>query len=282
MATWRDYSQQGQGEGGRAITGALKVLHGVWSPQLENARDLLVHLPASYAASDRRYPVLYMHDGQNLFDWATSYAGEWMVDQTLADAGRDGLEVIVVGIPNMGVRRCNEYSPFADPRHGDGCGDHYLRFLTDTVKPLVDRDFRTYPDRAQTAIFGSSMGGLSSLYALFRHPDVFGAAGAMSPSLWYGGRAIFPFLEAAPFVPGRIYVDVGTAEGAYTVTDVQRLCGVLALKGYRLGQDLLYVEEEGATHSEVAWARRLPKALRFLLRGPVGAHDMIDSRGQTG
>ena len=279
MATWRDYLQQGRGEGGRAITGTLKVLRDLWSPQLENARDILIHLPAAYAVSDRRYPVLYMHDGQNLFDLATSYAGEWMVDETLADAGRDGLEVIVVGIPNMGVRRCNEYSPFEDPRHGDGCGDLYLRFITDTVRPLVDQEFRTHPDRAHTAIIGSSMGGLSSLYALFCHPEVFGAAGAMSPSLWYGRRAIFPYLEAAPFVPGRIYVDVGTAEGAYTVTDVQRLCGVLALKGYRPGQDLLYVEEEGATHSEAAWARRLPKALRFLLRDTVG---LIDSLGQTG
>ncbi len=288
-AKWRDYLEGRRDGGPPAVIGTLKVLRDLWSPELGNARDILVHLPASYeagAASGRRYPVLYMHDGQNLFDPATSFAGDWQLDEALEAEGREGREVIAVGILNMGGRRCNEYSPFSEPRFGYGCGNLYLRFITETIKPLIDRDFRTRPDREHTAIAGSSMGGLISLYAFFRHPDVFGAAGAMSPSLWYGGRAILPFVEAAPFAPGRLYLDIGTGEGAYAVKDVQRLCGILALKGYRLGEELLCVEEQGGLHSEAAWARRLPKVLRFLLDDmvdePDEAHAMMHSLGQTG
>src|SRR5262245_44761431 len=179
MDNWRDYVD---GRSDHTVVGTLKTLEGVYSPQLGNRRTLYVHLPPSYDTAGRRYPVLYMQDGQNLFDEPLSYAGEWRVDETMAALSDEGIEAIVVGIQNMGARRIDEYSPFRDRRlRKGGRGDQYLSFVARTVKPLIDRDFRTLPERATTGILGSSMGGLISLYAFFACPEVFGFAGAMSP-----------------------------------------------------------------------------------------------------
>lgn len=267
-AGWRDYLQL-HPDGEHTTVGNVRVLQGVKGPRLGNRRDLLAYLPPSYGAGARRYPVLYMHDGQNLFDRATSFAGEWEVDRTMEAASRRGLEAIVVGIPNLGEERCEEYSPWADAEHGGGRGDAYLEWIVRTLKPRVDRDFRTLRDRTNTGIAGSSLGGLISLYAFFRAPRTFGFAGVMSPALWFAERAVFPYLEAAPFVPGKIYLDVGTREGEETVADVRRLRELLLRKGYRPRRDLLYVEEAGAGHTEAAWARRLRNTIPFLLRRPI-------------
>ena len=249
------------------VVGDLRIRHSVWSPQLRNRRDILVHLPPSYATDRRRYPVLYIQDGQNLFDPSASFAGEWEVDETMEEVARVGLEAIVVGIPNMGPERCDEYSPWIDAKAGGGRGDGYVAFVANTLKPLIDRSFRTRRGPSHTGIVGSSMGGLISLYALFRRPDVFGSAGVMSPALWFAGRAIFPYLKRARFVPGRIYLDVGTKEGWGELADVRRLHKVLLKKGYHPNHELLYVIERGAGHNEAAWARRFRLALPFLLRG---------------
>jgi enterochelin esterase-like enzyme len=163
------------------VTGTVRILREVQSPELENVRDLLAYLPPSYGTGERRYPVIYMHDGQNLFDQATSFGDEWRVDETMQEVAVGGVEAIVIGVPNMGPERCEEYSPFVDPAQGGGCGDEYLDFVVRTVKPLVDADFRTLPEREHTGIVGSSMGGLISLYGFFREPGTFGFAGVMSP-----------------------------------------------------------------------------------------------------
>ena len=265
---WRDYPPREDG-GAHTVVGTVKKLERVHSPQLENERDLYVYLPPSYGKSDRRYPVLYMHDGQNLFDRATSFGEEWEVDQTLEAASADGLEAIVVGIPNT-PGRLDEYSPWHDRRHdAGGKGQAYLDFVVDTVKPIVDRDFRTLSGRESTGIAGSSMGGLISLYAFFRRPDVFGFTGVMSPALWFAGHSVFPFLEKHRKVEGRIYLDVGTNEGSEELHDVRRLKDLLERKGYRRGHDLLYVVELGGAHNERAWRRRLRKELHFLLHVPM-------------
>ena len=264
---WQDYPAA---EGEHTVVGNVKVLPGLHSPQLGNERDILVYLPPSYAATRRRYPVLYMHDGQNLFDEATSFGREWEVDQTLEEASEEGLECIVVGIPNLGASRLDEYSPWIDRKHQKGGrGDAYLEFIVRTLKPIVDRDFRTIPGRESTGIAGSSMGGLISLYALFRHPETFGFAGVMSPALWFAGHAIYPYVKSRPFVPGRIYLDVGTNEGGEELHDVRRMKDLLVRKGYRPGHDLLLVVEMGGAHNEAAWARRLRRELHFLLGVPV-------------
>ena len=269
MADWLNYDDAFEG-GGSRVAGTVKVLRDVPSRELGNTRDILVYLPPSYATANRTYPTLYMHDGQNLFDEATSFAGKWGVDEALEEASDEGIEAIVVGIPNTGVERMQEYSPFKDARFGGGRAADYVKFVVETVRPLVDDAFRTTGDREATATIGSSMGGLISLYAFFERPDVFGAVGAASPSLGFAQGAAIEYLERAPFVGGRIYIDVGTAEGrpepARYVEKVRWARDLLLRKGYHEGRDLLYVEEDGATHNEAAWAGRFPRLLRFLLK----------------
>lgn len=241
------------------IAGTLLVQSDVYSPQLDNYRDVLVYLPPSYGVSDRRYPVIYMQDGQNLFDSATSFAGSyWHVDETMDMLAGEGIEAIVVGVNHGNAERINEYNPF--PYFWQGRGDVYLRFLIETLKSQIDSDFRTQPEREATGILGSSMGGLISAYAYFHAPETFGYAGIMSPSLWVAGGAIIRSIHDAPTPPGRIYVDNGTREPS-----ARRLNGLLCKKGYVREVDLKYVVEVDAEHTESAWARRLPNALRFLL-----------------
>ena len=252
-------------EGSTNPFGTIERLDGVYSPELDNERDILVSLPGGHATGERRYPVIYMHDGQNLFDPATSFSGSWNVDVAMAEVSLDGLGAIVVGIPNMGAERLAEYAPFEHPRLGGGRGDLYVEFLVNTVKPLVDSRYFTVPDREHTGIAGSSMGGLISLYAFFRYPSVFGFAGVLSPSLWLTEAKMFSFIESAPFSPGKLYLDVGDLEGQRHVDKALRLRDLLLEKGYTLGEDLMWVEEEFGVHHESAWARRFRDALPFLL-----------------
>jgi predicted alpha/beta superfamily hydrolase len=258
------------------VTVALTRLEDVHSPELANRRDVLVALPPSYGTSDGRYPVVYMQDGQNLFDPATSYAGDWGVLDTLAAHAASGIEAIVVGIPNMGEERRDEYAPFPDARHGGGRGEAYARFVVRTLKPLVDREFRTRPGREDTAIAGSSLGGLLSLYAFITSPDVFGAVAAMSPSLWFARGAIFRWARGRRFGGGRIYLDVGGREPPRTVRDTRRMRDLLVSQGYAPGSTLAYVEDPDGAHDEAAWARRFRAAFPFLVAGapvPEGAAD---------
>jgi predicted alpha/beta superfamily hydrolase len=251
----------------RTAPGRLEVIPAVESRQLGNRRDLLVYLPSSYEKSDKPYPVLYMHDGQNLFDPATSFAGEWGVDSAMAKAARKGRRAIVVGIPNAGIDRIREYSPFVDPRVGGGLGDAYLDWLEETVQPLIDDRFRTVRGPEGLGIGGSSLGGLISLYAFFRPPFRYGFAAVLSPALWFGDGEIFRFVESAPYVRGRIYLDVGTREGEGTLANARQMRDLLLARGYRRGRDLMWVEDKGGMHNEAAWGRRLRKALPFLVAG---------------
>lgn len=274
--------------GYHTVSGRLLIAPDIYSPELDNRRHLLIHLPASYGTG-MRYPVLYMHDGQNLFDDATSYAGEWGVDETMQQLGHEeGLEAIVVGLPNMGHERVDEYSPFAMRGLGGGRGHAYMNFLAQTVKPLVDATFDTLPDREHTGLMGSSMGGLISLYGYFSHPETFGFAGVMSPSFWFGDGAIYDCVAAAPFQPGRIYLDAGTRElgedlrqgmshratsSRQYYASVRKMKRLLVRKGFRPVRDLLHVEEKWASHSESSWGRRLPGAIRFFLTGDSSPPD---------
>ncbi len=223
-----------------ARKGRLVVLPFVHSPELDNRRDLYVYVPAAPARGDSRYPVIYMQDGQNLFDPALSFAGTWGVDKVLTRASRRGLDAIVVGIPNIGDARIAEYNPFGE------AGDRYLDFLTRTVKPIVDARFPTLPDRRHTGIAGSSMGGLISLYAFFRYSESFGFAAALSPSLWFADGARM-------------------REGEQTVALGRRLRDLLLAKGYEAGRDFRWVEDKDGVHHESAWGRRFREALPFLL-----------------
>lgn len=263
------------------VVGDLRVLPTVYSPQLDNARDIYVWLPPDYERSDRFYPVIYMQDAQNLFDRHVSYSGEWEVDETMTALSAEGLDAIIIALPNMRERRGVEYCPCPfltyEGTPAEGQGDAYVRFIAETVKPQIDSSLRTRPEAACTGIAGSSMGGLISLYAALAYPHVFGLCGSFSPAYWFGSAALLQSARVKTPYPGRMYLDIGTREGE-TLNGWFQLSGNEADRTYVQGvrdlhdaleaggcAALLYIEEEGALHREAAWAKRLPAALRFLL-----------------
>jgi metallo-beta-lactamase class B len=249
-------------------------------PQLGRTRRVWVYLPPGYATSHRRYPVLYMQDGQNVFDAATSGFGEWGVDESLDSLralGDPG--VIVVAVDHGGSKRLDEYDPWRDPRYGGGEGDAYVDFLVHTLKPYVDAHYRTLADRGHTGIAGSSMGGLISLYAGLKFPNVFGRVGVFSPSLWIAPRMYAVARAARPLPGNRIYFVMGGREGDTPeryVRDQQAMVDTLAAAGFRVGTDVVaYVRPDGQ-HSEWFWRREFPAAYRWLLsdaRAPDAPRD---------
>lgn len=242
-------------------------------PQLGRTRRVWVYLPPDYATSGRRYPVLYMHDGQNVFDDSTSFAGEWGVDEALDSlhaAGDPG--VIVVAVDNGGQLRMDEYSPWRHPRAGGGEGDAYVDFLAHTLKPWIDRAYRTRPGRDDTGVMGSSMGGLISLHAALRHPDVFGRIGVFSPSLWFSDSVFVAARNARPAARPRMYFVSGGMEGPperrrIVVDDQQRMVDTLAAAGWRVGTDVHAAAPDDGQHSEWFWRREFPAAYRWLFAG---------------
>jgi predicted alpha/beta superfamily hydrolase len=235
---------------------------------LNNARGITVYLPPGYdERSEMRYPALYMQDGQNLFepDRAFIPGQHWRLDTAAEEAiGERAAEpLIIVGIDHAGPERVEEYTPTRDEKRrvGGRAADH-TRMLIDELKPTVDLRYRTRSD--QTAIGGSSLGGLVSLYAGLTRPDVFKRIAAMSPSVWWGDRAILHVLDqfSGEHRP-RIWLDVGGREGRDTLDDVRLLRDRLSAKGWS-GEDLGYYEDRRGDHSEPAWAGRVRAALEFL------------------
>ncbi len=229
---------------------------------LENERPIWVYLPPSYDENPAaRFPVLYMHDGQNVFE-------SWLVDDSLdlLFGGDDPpREAIVVGVAHAGDARLSEYTP-TPGENGGGRAALYLRFLRTELKPRIDSTFRTLPDAANTGLMGSSLGGLVSVFAAASEPAFWGFAGIVSPSIWWDRRSVLrliPGLEHAEPRPLRLYVDSGDDGRA----DTERLATALEAAGYVLGGSLEYVYVAGDRHDEAAWSRRFPAAARFLL-GP--------------
>lgn len=253
-----------------SATKSVSVMDSVFAmPQLGRTRRVWIYLPPDYASSTKRYPVLYMHDGQNVFDAATSYAGEWGVDETLDSLhARGDRGVIVVAPDHAGDRRMHEYSPWVNARYGGGEGDAYVEFLVKTLKPYIDQKYRTLPDRAHTAVAGSSMGGLISYYAALKHPDVFGMAGVFSPAFWIAPE-IVKFTRAAKLAAWPRLYFVSAQNEATTrqqLAVMEPLLQELAGLGYITGEDLVsYVIPDGA-HSEWFWRREFPKAYTWLFR----------------
>ncbi len=262
---------------GRAhtLTGRIQTHAQFHSRFLSQDRDILVYLPPDYERNRHaRYPVLYLHDGQNLFDGATSFiAGqEWRVDETAQQLIESGKiqPLIVVGIYNVGEQRMAEYTPTRDKQGRGGGADAYGRMLVEELKPFIDKTYRTRRDAANTGLGGSSLGGLVSLYLGLKYPRVFGKLAIVSPSAWWDEQAIIRQARGLRFKPRlRIWLDMGTHEGRQedwqqNVEDARLLRDALLADGWQLSRDLQYVEAEGAEHNEAAWAARVGDMLQFL------------------
>ncbi len=263
---------------------------GFQSAFLSGPRDVIVYVPPHYEREpDRRYPVLYLHDGQNLFDGARSgdegngpmLAGspptgqtafvpdqDWRVEETAKEliAARLIEPLIIVGVYNTGKRRIDEYTPTRDRRQRVG-GDAglYGRMLTEELKPFIDRTYRTLPDPANTGLGGSSLGGLVTLYLGLLHPDIFGKLAVLSPSVWWDNRVILKLVRLTDPKPRlSIWLDIGTGEGGKHLQNARALRDELVRAGWVMGDDLVYAEIPEAGHSEAAWADRVGPFLQFL------------------
>ena len=231
-----------------------------------------MYLPPDYnTAVDRRYPVLYLHDGQNLFDAATAFAGnEWGLDELAENLISSGQieALIIVGIYNAGPKRMAEYTPVRDRRARGGRAKQYAKLIVEDLKPFIDSEYRTLGDRSNTALGGSSLGGLVTLYLGLRYPNVFGKLIVMSPSVWWANRAILREVKSVKRKPEqKIWLDIGTCEGnnpESCVRDARLLRDALLAKGWKPDVDFRFVEDEGAGHNEKAWGYRMAEALKFL------------------
>ena len=257
------------------LTGNIRRHRAFPSRILGNRRDILVYLPRGYGRLSRRhYPVLYLQDGQNVFDAATSFSGvEWGVDESAERLITENLiePLIVVAVANTGKQRIHEYAPTRGvidakakrKRRSKGLARKYARFLIDELKPYIDRKYRTNPDAEFTGLGGSSLGGLVTLTIGILYPQVFSRLIVMSPSIWWDDFAIYRLVDSIGQKPLlKIWLDTGTAEPGWE--QARELLNRLLEKGWKLQKDLLYMESQGADHSEAAWATRVEPALRFL------------------
>lgn len=233
-------------------------------------RPIAVYLPPGYADDDSTsYPVLYLHDGQNVFD-QVGVGVEWEVDESANRLIADGVirPVIIVAVGNSG-NRMSEYTPVrgADGQGGDAKA--YAALLTEEIMPYIEARYRVQHGPEHTAVGGSSLGGLVTLYLMAEHADRFGSGLAVSPSIWWADRAILQHVPE-PGPSRRLWTDMGTAEGAGMLSGVRLLRERLVDIGWEIGMDLAYTETKDATHSERAWAARVPDMLRFLYGNQAG------------
>ncbi len=274
IANWADH---GGGETTTAAKNVTRISENFLMPQLGRTRRIWLYLPPDYETSGKSYPVLYLHDGQNVFDSYTSFAGEWNVDESLNDLAALGHEVpIVVAIDNGGTHRMNEYSPWTNSNYGGGEGDKYIDFIVNTLKPYVDSAYRTRRDRESTGIMGSSMGGLISMYGAFSHPEVFGKAGIFSPSYWFSS-SIWSFTRNATKVhPMKAYQIVGTEEGGSMVPDMLAMEDSLHKYGFS-DSEIRSKVVTGAQHNELFWRTEFKEAFLWLFLETSGIEGHVNS-----
>ncbi len=227
-------------------------------PQLNRKRRIWVYLPGNYAFTNKRYPVLYMHDGQNLFDALTSSFGEWGVDEMM-DTVKLRKQCIIVGIDHGDSKRLTEYNPYKS-RFGEGEGDAYVDFLVHTLKPQIDQRFRTKPDAANTSIAGSSMGGLISLYAVLKYPKVFGNAGVFSPAFWIAPE-LTKKIEGISSFQQAVYFVCGEREGDEMTKDMRQIYSLLKQKGLKR---TVYKQVKDGQHNESFWQTEMDDFYEWL------------------
>jgi len=283
MELWEQYPPEGSAQK-HTVTGNVWRARGVAGFGLA-ARDIYTYLPPSYNDSRKRYPVLYMQDGQNIFDDVMSYVGEWGADEAAESLAKQGFECIIVAIPNGGKARMREYGPWSretspretspretSPRTSkqwgtlNSQGEAYVDYVAKTVKPLIDQSFRTRPSAPFTGIGGSSMGALIALYAALTRPTVFGYCLAMSPSIWFGFGKLFDVVRVTPKTKTRFYMDMGQREtpeekSSGMLMDARQMHALLHAQHF----DVAYIEDSEGIHHESSWRCRFPAALEWFL-----------------
>ena len=234
-------------------------------PQLDRTRRIQVLLPHDYYNSDKRYPVLYMQDGQNLFGDGSNY-GNWEIDKRLAIMAAQGKgELIVVAIDHGNADRIFEFAPYTNPKFGKGRGKQYANFLVRALKPHVDSRYRTKTEPAATGVGGSSMGGLISLYAGMMYPETFGRMLVFSPSLWISQKIYFDVAEFFNPAQSKMYAYVGGKEGRYMTPSLQRLKDVMESQGWDPTQMQIKLSTDAqGQHTETRWGKEFPKAVEWL------------------
>ena len=233
-------------------------------PQLIKTRRIAALLPHNYFTSDKRYPVLYLQDGQNLFDDHAPF-GSWELPKHLKKLSEQGHgDVIIIAIDHAESDRIKEFTPSKVTALGVGDGKKYARFLCETLKPYVDRHFRTLKDGNHTGIGGSSMGGLISIYAAMQHPETFSKLMIFSTSLWVSPELSVDFIRNTPLFEGKIYLYGGTQEGSNMVEHLIAFEDTISNDPHRRNLQFNLSICDGGRHNESAWGHELPKALNWL------------------
>jgi len=274
ILNWAD-----SGEGSSTATENVSIMADAFvMPQFGGReRKIWLYLPPDYATSSKNYPVLYMHDGQNIFDDSTSFAGEWHVDETLNTLFQEeNIALIVIGIENGGSKRINEYSPWVNSSFGGGEGVEYIEFITETLKPYVDKNYRTLTSNEDTGLMGSSMGGLTSHYGALANPTVFGKIGVFSPSFWFSDSSYLFGHENAELSNTKMYFLAGGMESSQTdvPANTQAMIDTMIAGGYNPSGVLLKVDPAG-THSEGFWSDEFADAIKWLFGDSIVSTHLI-------
>ncbi|QPH39071.1 alpha/beta hydrolase [Pedobacter endophyticus] len=232
-------------------------------PQLDKYRKIWIYLPKSYKHGEKKYPVIYMQDGQNLFHASPPRNDEWAVDAVMDGLIREGAkEAIIVGVDHAGEDRLREYNPY-DSEHGKGEGRAYVQFLAETLKPFIDSEYRTFKDARNTSIAGSSMGGLIAMYAIITYPDVFGSAGVFSPSFWLAPKIYDDVEEKSALLKNnKVFFVVGDKEGSAMVRNMKRVYDILNPDGKNT--NVAFLERADGKHTEWFWHREFVSFYQFI------------------
>lgn len=273
--TIQNWADNGGGANSTAADNVMVMSGNFYMPQLNRNRRIWLYLPPAYETSGLNYPVLYMHDGQNLFDDLTAYSGEWQVDETLNALASEGQPVpIVVGVDNGGSDRIDEYTPWPNSSYGGGDGDLYMRFIVETLKPYIDANYRTIPGRNATAIMGSSLGGLISHFGALSYQSVFSKVGIFSPSYWFSDSVWSFTLEAGKQHEMRFYQLCGTLESGNTVSNMLRMNDSLVAAGFQ--QESIFNKiVTGGQHNETLWRSSFREAYQWLFESPSSAEGEV-------
>lgn len=237
------------------MNGVNDISHKIW-----------LYLPPDYKTSKKKYPVIYMHDGQNLFDDKTSYVGEWKIDETLNKLFKEtGKGFIVVGVEHGGKERINEYTPWPHDKYGGGKGKQYIHFIVNELKPYIDANYRTKSKQKHTGLIGSSLGGLISYYGGLTYPDVFGKVGALSTSFWFSEKSFELTKKKGNQQFLRMYLLAGGKEGGDMVSDMKKAEKMLLESGFNR-KNLISKENKDAKHNEAFWSSEFESVVKWLYK----------------